>query len=158
MPRRKVVRLNLEVVNPLIKSVCRNYTAFCEKMGRGASNWVADWNRKDENGNPKPKNLPSPEEAAKMCILLETTPEVILLNKGATEAETAKLQADITLVRDLLDQQGTKKALTKTGEREFVPSYEDWEKQAENWTIDQLDNAIWKLFQIKRKREGKHGE
>lgn len=120
MPRRKVVRLNLEVVNPLIKSVCRNYTAFCEKMGRGASNWVADWNRKDENGNPKPKNLPSPEEAAKMCILLETTPEVILLNKGATEAETAKLQADITLVRDLLDQQGAKKAPTETSERENI--------------------------------------
>lgn len=120
MPRRKVVRLNLEVVNPLIKSVCRNYTAFCEKMGRGASNWVADWNRKDENGNPKPKNLPSPEEAAKMCILLETTPEVILLNKGATEAETAKLQADIAHVRDLLDQQGAKKAPTETSERESI--------------------------------------
>lgn len=54
--------------------------------------------------------------------------------------------------------QGVKKAPTETSEREFVPSYEDWEKQAENWTIDQLDNAIWKLFQIKRKREGKHGD
>lgn len=54
--------------------------------------------------------------------------------------------------------QGAKKAPTETSEREFVPSYEDWEKQAENWTIDQLDNAIWKLFQIKREREGKHGE
>lgn len=58
----------------------------------------------------------------------------------------------------VLPPESAKKALTKTGEREFVPSYEDWEKQAENWTIDQLDNAIWKLFQIKRKREGKHGE
>lgn len=57
-----------------------------------------------------------------------------------------------------LPPQGAKKAPTETSEREFVPSYEDWEKQAENWTIDQLDNAIWKLFQIKRKREGKHGE
>lgn len=57
-----------------------------------------------------------------------------------------------------LPSEGAKKAPTGAGEREFVPSYEDWEKQAENWTIDQLDNAIWKLFQIKRKREGKHGE
>lgn len=106
MPRRKVVRLNLEVVNPLIKSVCRNYTAFCEKMGRGASNWVADWNRKDENGNPKPKNLPSPAEAAKMCILLQTTPEDILL-----EPE------DIALVNDLLEQEkGAKKALGQKAE------------------------------------------
>lgn len=55
-----------------------------------------------------------------MCILLETTPEVILLNKGTTEAETAELQADIALVRDLIDQQGAKKALTKTGERESI--------------------------------------
>lgn len=110
MPRRKVVRLNLEVVNPLIKSVCRNYTAFCEKMGRGASNWVADWNRKDENGNPKPKNLPSPEEAAKMCILLQTTPEEILL-----EPE------DIALVNDLLEQEkGATKAPGQKAEGEML--------------------------------------
>ena len=57
-----------------------------------------------------------------------------------------------------ISPEGVKKAPTETSEREFVPSYEDWEKQAENWTIDQLDNAIWKLFQIKRKREGKHGD
>ena len=57
-----------------------------------------------------------------------------------------------------ISPEGAKKAPTEPSEREFVPSYEDWEKQAENWTIDQLDNAIWKLFQIKRKREGKHGE
>lgn len=157
MSRRKVVSLNLEEVKNRIKKVFRHNVIFCEEMGR-AHNWVTDWNRKDENGNPKPKNLPSPEEAARMCVLLQTTPEVILLTKGATEAETAELQADIALVRDLLDQQGAKKAPTETSEREFVPSYEDWEKQAENWAIDQLDNAIWKLFQIKRKREGKHGE
>lgn len=154
MSRRKTVKLNLEVVLPLIKEKCRSNVVFCERMGRPTQKtWVTGWSNK-----PKPKNPPSPEEAAKMCILLETTPEVILLNKGTTEAETAELQADIALVRDLLDQQGAKKAPTETSEREFVPSYEDWEKQAENWTIDQLDNAIWKLFQIKRKREGKHGD
>lgn len=154
MSRRKTVKLNLEVVLPLIKEKCRSNVVFCERMGRPTQKtWVTGWSNK-----PKPKNPPSPEEAAKMCILLETTPEVILLNKGTTEAETAELQADIALVRDLIDQQGAKKAPTETSEREFVPSYEDWEKQAENWTIDQLDNAIWKLFQIKRKREGKHGD
>lgn len=121
MSRRKTVKLNLEVVLPLIKEKCRSNVVFCEKMGRPTQKtWVTDWNRKDENGNPKPKNPPSPEEAAKMCILLETTPEVILLNKGATEAETAELQADIALVRGLLDQQRTKKTLTKTGERDSI--------------------------------------
>ena len=121
MSRRKTVKLNLEVVLPLIKEKCRSNVVFCEKMGRPTQKtWVTDWNRKDENGNPKPKNPPSPEEAAKMCILLKTTPEVILLNKGATEEETAELQADIALVRALLDQQGAKKAPTETSERESI--------------------------------------
>lgn len=119
MPRRKTVKLNLSVVNPLIKQVFRSNVVFCEKMER-AHNWVTDWNRKDKDGKPKPKNPPSPEEAAKMCILLETTPDVILLNNGATEAETAELQADIALVRDLLDQQGAKKAPTEISEREGI--------------------------------------
>lgn len=119
MPRRKTVKLNLSVVNPLIKQVFRSNVVFCEKMER-AHNWVTDWNRKDKDGKPKPKNPPSPEEAAKMCILLETTPEVILLNKGTTEAETAELQADIALVRDLIDQHGAKKAPTETSERDSI--------------------------------------
>ena len=149
MSRRKTVKLNLEVVLPLIKEKCRSNVVFCEKMGRPTQKtWVTDWNRKDENGNPKPKNLPSPEEAARMCVLLQTTPEEILVE-----------QDEIDLVNALLESEMEKeKAPTGAGEREFVPSYEDWEKQAENWTIDQLDNAIWKLFQIKREREGKHGE
>lgn len=116
MSRRKTVKLNLEVVLPLIKEKCRSNVVFCERMGRPTQKtWVTGWSNK-----PKPKNPPSPEEAAKMCILLETTPEVILLNNGATEAETAELQADIALVRDLLDQQRTKKTLTKTGERDSI--------------------------------------
>ena len=114
MSRRKTVKLNLEVVLPLIKEKCRSNVVFCERMGRPTQKtWVTGWSNK-----PKPKNPPSPEEAAKMCILLETTPEVILLNKGTTEAETAELQADIALVRDLLDQQRTKKAPTEISERD----------------------------------------
>lgn len=106
MSRRKVVKLKLEVVNPLIKKVCRNYTIFCEKMGRGANNWVADWNRKDENGNPKPKNLPSPEEAARMCAILQVEPEEILTEPS-----------DIELVRSLIEQErGIKKDPTFDGE------------------------------------------
>lgn len=116
MSRRKTVKLNLEVVLPLIKEKCRSNVVFCERMGRPTQKtWVTGWSNK-----PKPKNPPSPEEAAKMCILLETTPEVILLNKGTTEAETAELQADIALVRDLLDQQRAKKAPTEISEREDI--------------------------------------
>lgn len=63
--------------------------------------WVSEWKRNS--------NLPSPEEAVYICVLLQTTPEEILLHEGETEEETAKCQKDIALVRDLLDQQGAKK-------------------------------------------------
>ena len=102
MSRRKTVKLNLSVVNPLIKKCCRSNIVFCEKMNRAQQpTWVSGWNRRDKDGNPAPKNLPSPEEAARMCVLLQTTPEEIL-----TE------QADIELVRGLIEQereQGIKK-------------------------------------------------
>lgn len=102
MSRRKTVKLNLPYVNAKITEVFRHNIIFCEKMGREKHpTWVSDWNRKDKGGTPIPKNLPSPEEAARMCVLLQTTPEEIL-----TEP------ADIELVRGLIEQereQGIKK-------------------------------------------------
>lgn len=146
MSRRKTVKLNLEVVLPLIKQKCRSNVVFCEKMGRSAQKtWVTGWSNK-----PKPKNPPSPEEAARMCILLHTTPEEILQATGETEQETAKCQADIVLVRSLMEQQGVKEAPAAEGA--YVPSYEDWEKQAENWTDDQLMQAMRKLLDIQDRR------
>ncbi len=155
MPKKlNSVSLNSNCLK-LIESYCAkediSEAAFSRKFEKN-NRWVADLRR------GRSMNLPSYNAAAQMCVLLQTTPDEILLHQGETEEETAKCQKDIALVRDLLDQQRTKKAPTETSEREFVPSYEDWEKQAESWTLDQLDNAIWKLFQIKRKREGKHGK
>lgn len=109
MPKRKIVKLNLPVVNPLIKKEFRSNIVFCENMGR-AHNWVTDWNRKNAKGDPTPKNLPSPEEAAKMCTLLCTTPEEILLGVGDTPEDTQKLQDDIALVKSLVEQENAKKA------------------------------------------------
>ena len=92
MPKRKVVRVNVPVVREKIKVECRNNVIFCEKMGRPSQKtWVTEWGRNH--------NLPSPEEAARMCVLLQTTPEEIL-----TE------QADIELVRGLLEQEREKGA------------------------------------------------
>lgn len=92
MPKRKVVRVNVPVVREKIKAECRNNVIFCEKMGRPSQKtWVTEWGRNH--------NLPSPEEAARMCVLLQTTPEEIL-----TE------QADIDLVRGLLEQEREKGA------------------------------------------------
>ena len=94
MPKRKTVKPNLPRVRSEIKKVFRSNVVFCEAMGRPQQKtWVTEWGRDH--------NLPSPEEAAKMCILLQTTPEDILL-----EPE------DIALVNDLLEQEkGAEKAL-----------------------------------------------
>jgi hypothetical protein len=103
MSRRKTVKLNLEVVLPLIKEKCRSNVVFCEKMGRPTQKtWVTGWSNK-----PKPKNPPSPEEAARMCVLLKTTPDEILLREGDTPEETAKCLEDIETVRKLVEAEGS---------------------------------------------------
>lgn len=103
MSRRKTVKLNLEVVLPLIKEKCRSNVVFCEKMGRPTKKtWVTGWSNK-----PKPKNPPSPEEAARMCVLLKTTPDEILLREGDTPEETAKCLEDIETVRKLVETEGS---------------------------------------------------
>jgi transcriptional regulator with XRE-family HTH domain len=83
------------------------------------------------------KNLPSPKEAAKMCVLLQVDPEDILLE-----------QADIELVRGLLENE---KAPGINAEG-FVPTMKDWEEQAENWTDDQILQAMQKLVEIQQRR------
>lgn len=90
MPKRRTVSVNVPVVREKIKSTCRSNVVFCEKMGRSTQKtWVTEWGRNH--------NLPSPEEAARMCVLLQTTPEEILLE-----------QDDIELVRGLLEQEKEK--------------------------------------------------
>mgnify|MGYP004579315241 CR=1 FL=1 len=143
MAKRDTVNVNCDNVLALIRANEWSNAAFSRKVGKYSS-WFGEVLR----GN----NLPSPQEAAQMCVLLQTTPDEILLHQGETEEQTAKCQKDIALVRDLLDQQRTKKAPTEISERDVI-TQEDWEKQAENWTTEQLDNAIWKLFQIKMKKE-----
>ena len=100
MPRRKTVKLNLPYVTSKITEVFRHNIIFCEKMGReNHPTWVSDWTRKDKDGNPMPKNLPSPEEAARMCAILQVEPEEILTEPS-----------DIELVRSLIEQErGIKK-------------------------------------------------
>ena len=60
------------------------------------TSWVSDLKRN--------RNLPSPEEAVRMCQLLNTTPEKILMHEGKDEKETAKCQEDIKRVQELLEQ------------------------------------------------------
>lgn len=113
MPKRDTVFINYEKTVHLIKEKYRNNTIFCEAINKAmgterTTKWVSEWKRNS--------NLPSPEEAARMCILLHTTPEEILQATGETEQETAKCQADIALVRSLMEQQGIKEAPAAEGE------------------------------------------
>ena len=106
MSRRDTVRTNYDAIKTLIdnhKVYRGNNTSFCIDMGfEKRTSWVSDLKRN--------RNLPSPEEAARMCILLNTTPEEILLHEGKDEKETAKCQKDIELVRKLLEKEkGIKK-------------------------------------------------
>lgn len=75
--------MNLPVVLPLIKEVFRSNVAFTNHMRGKDSGWVTEWKRG--------KNLPSPEEAAKMCELLHTVPREILLKEEDIELVEALL-------------------------------------------------------------------
>lgn len=98
MSKRITVFVNQDPFN-LIDFYCKNedisVAAFARKIGKH-NRWVSEVKRG--------RNLPSPEEAARMCILLNTTPEEILLHEGANEAETAKCQKDIAYVRSLVEK------------------------------------------------------
>lgn len=98
--KRNTVAVDCEKINPKIKENGWSNASFSRLVGKYPS-----WYGEVKRGN----NLPSPEEAMRMCVLLQTTPEEILLDPE-----------DIALVNDLLEQEkGVKKALTKTGEREL---------------------------------------
>ena len=88
MAKRDTVSVNCEKVSSFIKMNEWTKAAFSRKVGKYSS-WFAEVLR----GN----NLPSPEEAARMCVLLQTTPEEIILE-----------EADVELVRSLIEQERKK--------------------------------------------------
>lgn len=109
MAKRTVVKVDFEKVAHLIEKTEWSKAAFARLVGKH-SRWLSDVSK----GN----NLPSPEEAARMCILLKTTPDDILLHEGKTPEETAKCLEDIETVRKLVEAESTKKAPATEGEGE----------------------------------------
>lgn len=99
MAKRTVVKVDFEKVAHLIEKTEWSKAAFARLVGKH-SRWLSDVSK----GN----NLPSPEEASRMCILLKTTPDDILLHEGNTPEETAKCLEDIETVRKLVEAEGIK--------------------------------------------------
>lgn len=145
MAKRETVAVDVKRICELAEQNEWSNAAFARKVGKH-SRWLSEIARG--------RNLPSPEEAAQMCLLLNTTPEEILLGVGETEEDTAKLQADIALVRGLIEQerekQGIKKDPTQTGEVGKVELLRSLEETDDTKTLlDALDIINRKLQERK---------
>lgn len=86
--KRKTVAVNCETIVPKINENGWSDASF-SRLVRKYPSWFGEVKRG--------RNLPSPEEAARMCVLLKTTPEEILVE-----------QNDIDLVNALLDNEMAK--------------------------------------------------
>ena len=153
MPKKLTsVSLNSNCLK-LIENYCEkediSEAAFSRKFEKN-NRWVADLRR------GRSMNLSSYDAAVQMCCVLNTTPEEILLHQGETEEQTAKCQKDIALVRDLLDQQGTKKAPTETSERENVDSVtQEIFEFVRSASVEELAEVVRYIQFLKTKRVAK---
>lgn len=102
MSKRTTVKVDIERIEIIIKANGWRNSYFAEVIMKKQRGWVSEWKRG--------KNFPSPEEAARMCILLKTTPDDILLHEGETPEETAKYLEDIETVRKLVEAEGIKES------------------------------------------------
>lgn len=109
MSKRLIIIPNIKKIESEIRRNGWSNAYFTSEVMKKQRGWVSEWKRG--------KNFPSPEEAARMCILLNTTPEEILLREGSTEEETARCQQDIDTVRQLVEEsQGAEKDPATNGE------------------------------------------
>lgn len=88
MAKRETVDVKVETISTLADENGWSEAAFSRKIGKH-SRWLSEVRRG--------RNLPSPEEAAQMCAILQVRPEDIL-----TQPE------DVELVQSLIDGQKEK--------------------------------------------------
>lgn len=108
MSKRTTVKVDIERIEIIIKANGWRNSYFAEVIMKKQRGWVSEWKRG--------KNFPSPEEAARMCILFKTTPDNILLHEGETPEETAKCLEDIEAVRKLVEAENIKETLATEDE------------------------------------------
>ena len=97
---------NVDAIVNLIISRGWSRTYFSKTLMGENHGWLTDLKRKG--------CIVFLEDAAKICILLKTTPEEILMHEGKNEEETQKCKEDIELVRELVEKQ--KEAPAEKGE------------------------------------------
>lgn len=135
----------------LIDLYCKNeditVAAFSRKVGKH-NRWISEVKRG--------RNLPSPEEAARMCILLKTTPEEILLHEGETDEKTAKCLEDIQRVKELVAELQKEEPVLIGASLPITR--EAWEAEAEKWSDEDLLKAMRKLLAIQEERREKNGD
>jgi hypothetical protein len=144
MPKRlNSVSLSNNVVN-VISAFCErediSEAAFSRKFDKN-NRWTSDLRR------GRSMSLRTPEEAARMCVLLQTTPEEILVE-----------EADIELVRSLIEQErekGIKKdpiPKDEAEDSETAELREIWSSADENERRDLLEMA--RMLKSRRKQNG----
>lgn len=154
MPRKNTVKINYENLKNAIdqhKTYRGNNTLFCLDMGfENRTSWVSDLKRG--------KNFPSPEEAARMCILLETTPEEILLHEGETDEKTAKCLEDIQRVKELVEELTAESEEKRSAKGEALSPVEqeifDFISAA---SVEEVAEVLRFIGYLKSKREQAHG-
>ena len=87
MAKREVVQVDVNQVVKNVKSRGWSASTFCRMMERSVS-WISGWKISP------PKNLPSPEEAARMCAILGVQPAEILTDQADVDKVTTLLEAE----------------------------------------------------------------
>ena len=99
MPKRDTVQPNVDSIAEKVSAKSWSEASFSKMIGTH-KRWLSEVRRG--------KNLPSPEEAARICQLLKATPDEILLREGETPEATAKCLENIETVRKLVEAEGIK--------------------------------------------------
>jgi transcriptional regulator with XRE-family HTH domain len=106
MPKRDTVQPNVDSIAEKVSAKSWSEASFSKMIGKH-KRWLSEVRRG--------KNLPSPEEAAKMCTLLGVEPEEILtepvdierviglLENGAKETPDPKIEGVSPTVQELFD-------------------------------------------------------
>ena len=126
MPKRDTVKPNVDAILKMVASNSWSAASFSKMVGKH-KRWLSEVKR----GN----NLPSPEEAARMCVLLQTTPEEILAE-----------QADIDQVNALLENEMAKEKTPATeGE-----GYTDLQKAAIQFVLSLPPEKLERFIKMGR--------